>query len=76
MASSFPLIGTAKLKGLTVAQAEKEMEGLLQKDYLVNPQVTIFVEEYYRPDWDFIRQFKRETLTAQLGKILDRVSSN
>lgn len=35
-----------------------------------------FLEDYYRPDWDFIRQFERENLAKRLSEILDKVSSH
>lgn len=43
---SFPLIGPVKLGGLTVGQAEKKIASLLNDEYLVDPQVTIFISEY------------------------------
>ena len=45
---SFPLIGKVGLAGLTVDQAEGKIETLLQKDYLVHPQVQIFIEKYHK----------------------------
>jgi len=44
---TLPLIGTVNIKGLTVKEAEKKIEKLLAKDYLVNPQVSIFIEQYH-----------------------------
>lgn len=43
---SFPLIGPVKLGGLTVGQAEKKIASLLNDEYLVDPQVTVFISEY------------------------------
>ncbi|MFH0926804.1 MAG: polysaccharide biosynthesis/export family protein [bacterium] len=43
---NFPLLGEVKLGGLTVSEAEKKLTTFLKKDYLVNPQVNIFVKEY------------------------------
>lgn len=43
---NFPLIGTVNIKGLTVDGIEKEIMTLLEKDYLVNPQVNVFIEDY------------------------------
>lgn len=40
------LLGRVKIGGLTVAEAEKEIEKRLDGDYIINPQVTIFVLEY------------------------------
>jgi polysaccharide export outer membrane protein len=41
-----PLIGDVEVGGLTVSEAQAKLRQLLEKDYLVNPQVTIFIEEY------------------------------
>ncbi|MGC2424887.1 MAG: polysaccharide biosynthesis/export family protein [Nitrospirota bacterium] len=43
---SFPLIGSVKLSGLTINQAEKKIASLLNEKYLVNPQVSVFISEY------------------------------
>ncbi len=42
---SFPLVGTIKVGGLSATQAESVISRRL-KDYLVSPQVTIFISEY------------------------------
>lgn len=42
---TFPLIGTLKVGGLSVAQAEAALSTKLQ-DYIISPQVTIFIKEY------------------------------
>ena len=43
---NFPLVGEVAVTGLTVAQLQEKLKQLLEKDYLVNPQVTVFIEEY------------------------------
>lgn len=43
---TLPLLQTVSLKGLTVRQAEDKIRALYDKDYLVNPQVNVFVEKY------------------------------
>ena len=43
---SFPLIGRIKAGGLTVRSLETTIAQLLDKDYIVNPQVTITVTEF------------------------------
>ncbi len=43
---NFPLIGEVKAVGYTVASLQNKLTELLEKDYLVNPQVTVFIEEY------------------------------
>lgn len=44
-AISLPLTGSVKLAGLTVIEAETVLSEKL-KEYVVNPQVTIFIAEY------------------------------
>src|SRR5271163_4337160 len=43
---SFPLIGVVHIGGKTVEQAGAVIREELKKDYLVNPQITLIVEEY------------------------------
>lgn len=43
-----PLIGAVETKGLTLRQFENRVRELYGKDYLVNPQVTIVINEYAR----------------------------
>ena len=40
------LAGRVKIAGLNVAEAEKQLEQQLDGDYIINPQVNIFVLEY------------------------------
>lgn len=43
---TFPLIGEVQVSNLTVSQVQEKIYQLLEKDFLVNPQVNIFIEEY------------------------------
>ncbi len=43
---AFPLVGDVPAAGLTTGQLEARLRALLEKDYLVNPQVSVKVEEY------------------------------
>jgi polysaccharide biosynthesis/export protein len=43
---TFPLIGEVDVNGLTISDIEKKLYTLLEKDYLVNPQVNVVIEEY------------------------------
>ncbi|MGB2600569.1 MAG: polysaccharide biosynthesis/export family protein, partial [Candidatus Omnitrophota bacterium] len=43
---NFPLLGEVDVTGLSINECEKKLRDLLEKDYLVNPQVTVFIEEY------------------------------
>src|ERR1051325_11317472 len=42
----FPLIGNVQAAGLTTTQLAKQLRDLLEKDYLVNPQVLVAVSQY------------------------------
>lgn len=42
----FPLIGHVKADGLTTLELSKRLRDLLEKDYLVNPQVIVSVSDY------------------------------
>jgi polysaccharide export outer membrane protein len=42
----YPLIGEVKLNGLTLAEAEAELDNKLRGDYLINPRITISIDEY------------------------------
>lgn len=42
---TYPLVGEIKVAGLTTADAERALASGL-KDYLRNPQVTVFIKEY------------------------------
>lgn len=43
---SMPLIGQFEAAGLTTAELERKITGLLKPDYLVNPRVTVRVQNY------------------------------
>jgi polysaccharide biosynthesis/export protein len=43
---TFPLLGEVDVVGLTVGEVEKKIAFLLDKDYIINPQVSVFIEEY------------------------------
>ena len=45
---ALPLIGQVSLKGKTIREAEAMIGDLLNRDYLVNPQINIVVLEYAR----------------------------
>ena len=45
---AYPLIGNLQAAGYNVRELEKQIESLLEEDYLVIPQVSIFVKEYAR----------------------------
>jgi polysaccharide export outer membrane protein len=43
---SYPLLGQVEVGGLTVEEVEEKIRVGLEADYLVNPQVTVFIKEY------------------------------
>ena len=43
---NFPLIGYVDVAGLTPSEVANKLAALLEKDYLRNPQVDVFVKEY------------------------------
>ena len=43
---TFPLLGEVDALGLSVAELENKITDLLNRDYLVNPQVSVFIEQY------------------------------
>lgn len=43
---SLPMINTVNLKGKTLAEAQELIRSLYDRDYLVNPQVTIIILDY------------------------------
>lgn len=56
---SFPLIGKVKIEGITVIEAEEKIAALLGQDYLINPQVTVFIKEYYSKKVVIMGEVKR-----------------
>lgn len=44
--ASFPLIGSIEISGLSIATASKKIHDLYGKDYLVDPKLTLTVQEY------------------------------
>ena len=43
---TFPLLGTVKVSELTVREVEMKLRELLLADYLVDPQVLVYIQEY------------------------------
>jgi len=44
---SFPLLGEVQVQGLSTSALERKMKVLLEKDFLVNPQVYVRVKRYH-----------------------------
>lgn len=64
---AFPLLGNVYLNGLTGSEAEEKITSLLKEDYLVNPQVNVFIEEYY-PKKVFVMGFVNKPGEYELFK--------
>ena len=43
----FPLLGAVDIEDLLVNQVEEKIRFLLEKDYLVDPHVNVFIKEYH-----------------------------
>jgi polysaccharide export outer membrane protein len=43
---TYPLLGTVSVAGLTAKELEDKLTELLERDYLVNPHVSVFIKEY------------------------------
>jgi len=43
---TFPLLGTVHVAGFTIREVEAKLKELLMADYLVAPQVIVYIEEY------------------------------
>ena len=57
--ASFPMIGVVQIGGKTVDQAAMVIRDALDKDYLVNPQVTITVVEYAKRRFTVLGQVQK-----------------
>ena len=56
---SFPLIGVVHIGGKTIEQAGELIREKLDKDYLVNPQVTLIVAEYSKRRFTVLGQVQK-----------------
>jgi polysaccharide export outer membrane protein len=57
--ANFPLIGAVQIGGKTVEEATTLIRDLLDKDYLVNPQVTLTVVEYAKRRFTVLGQVQK-----------------
>ncbi len=55
----FPLVGEVHVDGLSVAKVSDQVARMLSKGYLVNPQVSVFIEEF---------RSKRVTIVGQVNR--------
>src|SRR5207302_10173422 len=56
---TFPLIGSVRIGGMSIHDASKTICELLEKDYLVNPQVAVSVREYAKRTFTILGQVQR-----------------
>jgi polysaccharide export outer membrane protein len=63
----FPLIGNVQAAGLTTTQLAKKVRDLLEKDYLVNPQVLVAVKEYLSSKVHVVGEAERPGLLYLTG---------
>jgi len=64
---SYPLLGTLKVAGMKVRELEKEIQALLDRDYIVNPHVVVFTKEYHLNSVSVMGAVKKPT-TIDLNK--------
>lgn len=55
----YPLLGSLKVQGLSVDQAASKIAALLNKDYVIDPQVSILVTQSKKRQFSIIGQVKR-----------------
>lgn len=65
---NLPLLGTIKAGGLTRFQLEKRMADLLERSYLKNAQVTVFIKEYQSKKVSVIGAIKNPGNYDLIGK--------
>lgn len=56
---AFPLVGLVKVDGLTVNQIAQEVAAKLDGEYIVRPQVSVYIEEF---------RSKKVTIIGQVGR--------
>lgn len=57
--TTFPLLGTINLGGKTLDEATTQIRDLLDKDYLVKPQVTLTILEYAKRRFTVLGQVQK-----------------
>ncbi len=64
---SYPLLGILRVEGMTVRELEKNIQVLLDKDYIVNPHVVVFTKEFHLNIISVMGEVKKPT-TIDLNK--------
>ncbi|MBN1270793.1 MAG: polysaccharide biosynthesis/export family protein [Candidatus Aminicenantes bacterium] len=65
---TLPLLGEIKVEGLSKGEVERILSTLLEKDYLQNPQVTVFIREYQSKRVSLLGAVKNPGPYEMLGK--------
>lgn len=65
---NFPLVGQVKVMGLTVPQIAQELSALLADGYIINPQVTVFIQEFRSKKASIMGQISRPGLYELSGQ--------
>lgn len=73
---TLPLLGRLEVAGLTKSQMEDRIAELLERDYVQDPQVTVFVQEYESKKVAVSGAVKRPDRYAMLGRktLLEMIS--
>ena len=56
---TLPLVGKSNIAGKTIAEAEKLIAGVLDRDYLVNPEVVIQVQQHHQQTFVILGQVRK-----------------
>jgi len=64
---TFPLIGTVDVTGLTSADVEKKIAAALNPDYIIKPQVSVFIVEYKSKKVTVLGEFIKPGLVELRG---------
>lgn len=64
---SFPLVGEVDVTGLTSAEVEKRLAKLLDTDYIMKPQVAVFIVEYKSKKVTVLGEFIKPGLVELRG---------
>lgn len=65
---TLPLLGEVKVQGLTKTGLEKKLSELLEKEYLHNPQVTVFIREHQSTRVSVLGAVRNPGLYELLGR--------
>jgi polysaccharide export outer membrane protein len=64
---NFPLVGVIEVQGLTVAQISEKLSAMLSDGYVVDPHVSVFIEEFKSKKTIIMGQVKNPGIYALSG---------